>query len=280
MIVEWFTHVYTPGRIQALLTPIAVAQETRLGVAYRYAGRERSGRPWCFYQYTLSGQGLVRLGKDEWRVTAGAGFLCHTHDPQLEYGFPANAVEPWRFIYISFVGRMAKAVVKGITERYGPVHPLPPDEGIMPRLLDFERYADGVCTLSPSEGHRLISGLIADILKHHEDRLEVPGHFLVSQAVREIQRSAAGPLNVTELARRLKVSREHLTRCFTRKVGITPYQFMLQQRVDVAKDHLRNTTLTAEQIAHRLGFKSAAQFNLVFKRVVGQTPGGWRAGAE
>jgi AraC-like DNA-binding protein len=84
-------------------------------------------------------------------------------------------------------------------------------------------------------------------------------------------------VNVSELADRLRVSREHLTRVFKEQTLRTPWQYILRQKMLHACRLLKTTQLTHKEIAFRLGYDTPAHFTRTFKHVLGMTPGRFRA---
>jgi AraC family transcriptional regulator len=58
---------------------------------------------------------------------------------------------------------------------------------------------------------------------------------------------------------------------------MTPYQFILAQRLRRAAVRLRQTTVPISAVAYEAGFSDLSTFNRRFRRVIGMTPGAWRA---
>lgn len=87
-----------------------------------------------------------------------------------------------------------------------------------------------------------------------------------------------GPLpDLTELARRVGLSRFQLIRHFSRHTGLTPHAWLLNQRVGRSRDLLRGGAPLAD-LACRLGFADQSHFQRVFKAHVGVTPHRYRSG--
>lgn len=55
-----------------------------------------------------------------------------------------------------------------------------------------------------------------------------------------------------------------------------PYQWLLQERVRKAKEHLLSGDLPLVEVALVTGFADQAHFTRTFSRVVGASPGAWR----
>ena len=61
-------------------------------------------------------------------------------------------------------------------------------------------------------------------------------------------------------------------RAFSRSVGMTPHQYIIQRRIDLSKDLLRNSRLPLAVIANRCGFATPSHFTRTFRRLAGMTP--------
>ncbi len=84
------------------------------------------------------------------------------------------------------------------------------------------------------------------------------------------------PLTVDELARRSFMSPRTFARRFREATGTTPLQWMLRQRVLLAKRVLETTDTPVELIAVQCGFGSATALRTHFRRLVGTSPLAYR----
>lgn len=83
-------------------------------------------------------------------------------------------------------------------------------------------------------------------------------------------------LSLSDLADRANTSVRTLTRWFRADTGVSPTQWLLDQRVNLARRLLERTDLTIERIAHECGFNSAVGLRTHFARVVGVSPSTYR----
>jgi AraC-like DNA-binding protein/ligand-binding sensor protein len=83
-----------------------------------------------------------------------------------------------------------------------------------------------------------------------------------------------GPANLTiqDLATSLHLSSGHLSRVFRRTTGMTLENFLVQQRVQLAKRILLDPRLNVAEVADRCGFCSPAYFASVFRKYMHCTP--------
>ena len=83
-------------------------------------------------------------------------------------------------------------------------------------------------------------------------------------------------LEVTELARACALSRSHFSRAFKCSTGVSPQDWIRQQRIARAKQLIQNTDMTLTQISLECGFCDQAHFSHIFTRSEGITPFAWR----
>ena len=79
-------------------------------------------------------------------------------------------------------------------------------------------------------------------------------------------------LCLDELAKLGKLSRYHFSRAFKQSMGITPHQYIIQQRVERAKQLLLQGKMTIADISIVCGFAHQSHLNRHFKRLTGLTP--------
>lgn len=83
------------------------------------------------------------------------------------------------------------------------------------------------------------------------------------------------PPSLVELADEAGLSRYQLIRLFRRDTGLTPHAWLLDQRIQQARDHLRQGADLAT-LAQDLGFADQGHFQRMFKAHVAVTPGRYR----
>ncbi|WP_439341802.1 helix-turn-helix transcriptional regulator [Vacuolonema iberomarrocanum] len=79
-------------------------------------------------------------------------------------------------------------------------------------------------------------------------------------------------LALAELAAIAQLSPNYFTRLFKQSTGLTPHQYVIQQRVERAKRLLHEGHSTLADVALAVGFAHQSHLNLHFKRWVGVTP--------
>ncbi|HWL51746.1 MAG TPA: AraC family transcriptional regulator [Chthoniobacteraceae bacterium] len=101
-----------------------------------------------------------------------------------------------------------------------------------------------------------------------------PGGRLADETAAYVADHLDEDLSAATLARHFGVSREHLSRVFRQRFGITYQHYVLNRRVDAARRLLADTHAPASllDIALAAGFQSHAHFSRVFRKHEGITP--------
>ncbi len=93
----------------------------------------------------------------------------------------------------------------------------------------------------------------------------------------EMMRShLAEAVPLAELARACKLSPGHFARAFRQATGQPPHRWLMEQRIEKAKQLLVDSTLSLAQIAWTCGFADQSHFTRVFAQLVQSSPGQWR----
>ncbi len=273
----WSVRFQTLKPLPALPQAQVLAGERIASTRYHHQGRYRQHERHCIFKYTLSGRGVFRDDRGEYAVPAGSGFLCEIRDPATAYYYPHDAGEPWHFVYLSFVGATAVAMVRDLLQRWGPVYRLPPDDPVLRRWLSYRTRDGEVVDLTPALGADLVTSLLYRLAEARvRSESDAPASTLVREALQLARRHWRDNLNATDLAARLGVSREHLGRTFREQTGTTPYRYILRQRMLQAARLLKETRLSTKAVAAELGYDTPAHFNRAFTRVMDMPPGLFR----
>jgi AraC family transcriptional regulator len=81
---------------------------------------------------------------------------------------------------------------------------------------------------------------------------------------------------ILELARLVGLSASHFCRAFKCTLGISPRDYVLRRRIEVAQGLMLTTSEPLSSIALRCGMCDQPHFTRSFHRIVGETPYAWR----
>jgi AraC-like DNA-binding protein len=105
-------------------------------------------------------------------------------------------------------------------------------------------------------------------------------HPAVARARALLDSRYAEHWSMPQLAREVGLSTAHLTEVFTRELGVPPFRYLVERRVERACELLGGTDLPITAIALELGFASSSHFSRTFKQLVHVPPRDFRRAAR
>ena len=94
---------------------------------------------------------------------------------------------------------------------------------------------------------------------------------------RDLLRDAREPApTIEQLAREVRISPFHFIRQFEAVFGVTPHQFRIASRLELAKALLAGGKHSVTDVCMEVGFSSLGSFSTLFAQRVGETPSAYR----
>lgn len=87
-----------------------------------------------------------------------------------------------------------------------------------------------------------------------------------------INNNLAGNLTLNRLEEEFHLSRSHLSRRFKEKTGFNISEYVVYKRIMKAKEMLADEDLSAQEVAHAVGYSDYSAFYRAFRRIVGVPP--------
>ena len=217
------------------------------------------------------------------RHSEGAGQMCLTSAGQTmsavwnqEYEYLALDLEPEYVIHTAIENRFSPRFE--LAENFSGSDPLIQQIGYA--LLKESRAENPSGSLYADS---LAQSLTLHLLKNYStasyaaENLHggLPGYKL-NKVTDFINDKLDQDLSLAELASVAGLSRFHFARAFRRSTGMTPLQYLMQRRVERAKELLKNRELPLVEISLLAGFKNQSHFTTLFRKFTSLTPKAWR----
>src|ERR1700722_2490467 len=93
---------------------------------------------------------------------------------------------------------------------------------------------------------------------------------------KEILRANLKGVALKEVARECGLSVDHFSHAFRRTLGVAPHKWLIEQRVVLSKEKLRDGRSSLSDVAAECGFSDQSHLARHFQRIVGVSPGAWR----
>lgn len=139
-------------------------------------------------------------------------------------------------------------------------------------------------TIAESSGGRLYveslgNALAAHLVQHYGDTAPRVGRSSerlspaqLRRVIEHINQNLSCELSLADLAGVANISPYHFAHGFKQTVGIPPHRYVVERRIEQAKQLLLDTEQTIADISLEAGFSSQSHMTTVFRRVLGVTP--------
>jgi AraC family transcriptional regulator len=87
-------------------------------------------------------------------------------------------------------------------------------------------------------------------------------------------------VTLNEVARECGLSVGYFSHSFRRSLGVAPHKWLIEQRVVLSKEKLRDDGLSLSDVATECGFSDQSHLTRVFRQTVGVSPGAWRRAVQ
>jgi AraC family transcriptional regulator len=98
----------------------------------------------------------------------------------------------------------------------------------------------------------------------------------LQQVISYINANLQEALSLPDLARIAKLSPHHFAAAFKASTGTSPHRYVIERRLERARDLLRRKQHSISEIAYAVGFSSQSHLTAHFRQTAGLTPRGFR----
>lgn len=215
------------------------------------------------FEYVVKGSGEIFLDGRWQTATAGDIYILRGGE---EHHYRAVRKEPWQKIWINYASSYSSAFLDAYNIRSG-IYRVPDACPYFEQAFELSAstYAStSTCHTLADYVHKIISAVSlkeSNEIASDEYRIrETLDSYVYKKA------------NLGELAEGLHMSKSNVIRVFKKHYGITPYDYLLNAKLDTAKLLLGGTSMSVREIADRLHISDEHYFSTLFYNKVGMRP--------
>ena len=204
--------------------------------------------------YVKTGKGHFTINKKTYPVSAGDIFII---PPYKKVSYAANDSDPWSYAWIRFT-------FEGDSPEFlsSPVLTFPAASNVFEEMREA-LYMESSSLYLTYKLYKLFL-LLGQPIQNESD--------CIDQALTYIHAKINTNIKVSELAEKFGYNRAYFSSLFTKKVGVSPQQYMLKLRMETAAElmiiHNQKPILAAQTV----GYIDFYLFSKMFKKYFGISP--------
>ena len=226
------------------------------------------------------GKGVYTLGGTEFPIKEYDFFVMYPNVPvRCTMQSASDKKEPWELMALSFDGVDARLLLNAAGfEPKNPVRTIDHYTAVqLSKVIDSIYTWRGQELFSTIQSTSLIYVFMSALVKtvSWDQSVMPPGwtgavHF--QKALDFIANNYFRPINVTDIAESVNLSRSRLYQLFMQQVFISPQQYLTEYRIREAIRLLESRKGSIKEISQAVGFEDQLYFTRLFKQVMGKSP--------
>ncbi|SEN93003.1 AraC-type DNA-binding protein [Amphibacillus marinus] len=265
------------GEVQQRIAGLhTIGKESRTSHTYSWDGLKRQEQDRIVFQYTLNGQGRIRIKDNVYTLTKNEAFLINIPSDHCYY-LPSDS-DHWDFIFITLYGEEAARHYHTITHKHGHIFTMPIDTRPIRHIFKIIEIIETIGIKDAFEASGYAYSFLMEYLHYLEFKQQQQSErpASINKAVAFIKAQYAKDISLDNIVKVSGLSKYHFTRLFTRTLHKTPVQYLTKVRIEQALQLLRHTDQSIDEIAKTVGYASHNYFSKVFKATLGETPTQYR----
>lgn len=182
----------------------------------------------------------------------------------------------WSLRWCHFYGPSMPAVYAKYCERGGQpvIHPddITSYKAVMSDLYKLASSSDYIRDMRINEKMNALLTLLMESSWHHEARINAPKKMEISQVKTYLDEHYREKLSLESVASEFFIDKHYLARLFKAQYGVTLVTYLQQVRITHAKQMLRFTDQSIEEIGFECGIGEPHYFSRVFRKLEGISP--------
>ena len=220
-----------------------------------------------------NGSGILEYNGREYELSEGS---CVFIDCRKKYSHHPDPDNLWTLSWCHFYGPTLSSIYNKYCERGGRSSFLPSDTkpftDVICELIDLSKSSEHLRDMLINEKLSTLIRLIMAESWHPEDKALPVKKASVLEVKTYLDENYESKISLDSLCAKFYISKHYLTHSIKEQFGMTITSYLLSVRITHAKQLLRFTNKSVEEIGYEVGIGAPHYFSRVFKEVEGVSP--------
>lgn len=236
-----------------------------------------SSYPYCVIHFVAKGSGeVVHRGKKH-TVTQGQCFVLNPFEGHV---YQADPKEPFYLNWVEFSGGDSARLIGAFLNSSPPIVNEFQSSRINKYMLKIFKYLKNDDCSREIHISKVIYSILVHLLSQCKSEMytKLPESRIrdIQKVIKYIDDNIKESLTMQSLSRIINYNPQYFSKLFKRYTGVTPARYILDKRLNKAKDELHSSDVQIDLLADKLGFCDASHFIRKFKKAEGMTPAEFR----
>lgn len=212
-------------------------------------------REYWLLHYVVSGFGVYELNGKTYHIGPGEIFFI---PPFVRTYYKADDKKPWYYIWIGFTTDYELP-----SQFEQPVINFPEAGDLFEEMKNCQYMENGK--------NAFLSGCLWKLMGMFLDQTK-PKYDFIDKAISFIHAEYSNPITIQEIAKHLNLDRRYFSGAFSKRVGSSPQQYLVNLRLTKAAELMIKHGEKPSTAAASVGYTDLYQFSKMFKQHFGMSP--------
>ena len=272
MILAINAKMKTKAKVQNADFPFKLLTATYGIAGARTPVIDRKDYDCCTIEFIYKGKGILEINGHSYSPGENSIYILHKHS---DHRYWPDKKEPWEKIFFEVDGKFMEYLLK--TYRIDKTYYIPDCPQLRKYFEEMLHQRHGIGEINRQAAiifHRLLEE--CHTILYASPIQAIPPEIL--ELKKFIDDNIEQKVKLDSYCRERHRSCPSLIRMFKKKFGTSPYDYLLQRRIEEARLMLRYSAFSVKEIAFRLKFSDQYYFSNYFKRKTGMSPQKYRKG--
>lgn len=235
---------------------------------------ERRDYECCTIEFVYKGKGFLEANGQSCRPGENSVYILHKHS---DHRYWPDKSDPWHKIFFVIDGGFMETLFKLYQFE---------ETCYIPNCPQLKKFFDEMIQLRQGMGeiHRQAAIVFHRLLEECHTLLHgAPGQFIHPELLelkKFLDDNVEHKISLDRYCRQKQRSCASMIRRFKKQFGTSPYDYLMQKRIEEARLMLRHSAFSVKEIASRLKFSDQYYFSNYFKRKTGLSPRNYKLASD
>ncbi len=231
------------------------------------------GAPYVF-EYVLSGKGYIEVDGVKHPVKAGDFYMINSYS-RLDYY--SDYDDPYQKIYVNCRGDLNRRLCQAFDiDLPYLIYPFPAAEKYIRAVHKVLCNPKSPLKNKDSSCGIIIHKMLSDLYENIQSTKSKQSDNIAFEIRAYLDQKICEKVTLDNIVDTFFVSKTRLIHLFQKNFGVSPYQYLISQRINMACSLLKNSNLSVREIAEILQFADPHYFSNFFKNKIGISPVDYR----
>jgi AraC-like DNA-binding protein len=239
-----------------------------IGITYpnpKYS-MSRTNNEMYIFEYVISGSGYIEINSETIKVSANDVYIIEPGQAHKYYSDPKN---PFKKIWINFYSDLFKEIFNSLGLSGKTVFKNSDTLELFEQIQNLKKlsnFSDDICyDVAP-----ILFKILCNLATNSNKLVTISNTAKLTK--KYIDDNIYQNITIEYIADNLKLSKAHVIREFSKSYGISPYNYLIEQKIAIAKKMLILHNMNINEISNKLGFEDSNYFSKLFKKKTGLSP--------